>query len=133
MHTRRRVAAFLGPAPADFAFLADPAFILHPDFDLRRLGMLALDLGQNLRERLLERRLSDRVCLMVPRSADQRHKVHRMEPCARGFRTDANTPCVLHLDFGAFKGSRNAFVGGRLAYFCLKRTKSIAPVATAAR
>src|ERR1700760_188280 len=64
MHTRRRVAAFLGPAPADFAFLADPAFILHPDFDLRRLGMLALDLGQNLRERLLERRLSDRVCLM---------------------------------------------------------------------
>ena len=31
------------------------------------------------------------------------------------------------------RGSRNGFVGGRLAYFRLKRTESIAPVATAAR
>ena len=31
------------------------------------------------------------------------------------------------------RGSGNAFVFGRLAYFRLKRTKSIAPVATAAR
>jgi len=33
---------------------------------------------------------------MVPRSADQWHKVHRMQPCARGFRTYTNTPLVLH-------------------------------------
>src|SRR5689334_719477 len=39
LHKRRRVAAFLGPAPADFTFLADPALILHPDFDMHRLGM----------------------------------------------------------------------------------------------
>src|SRR5690242_15848212 len=62
MHKRRRVAAFLGPAPADFALLADPAFILHPDFDVLRLGVVALDLCQNLRELRFERRLSDRVC-----------------------------------------------------------------------
>ena len=37
------------------------------------------------------------------------------------------------LDFGAFEGSWSAFVSERLAYFRLKRTKSIAPVATAAR
>src|SRR3954453_642280 len=53
------------------------------DFDMLRFGMVALDLGQSLRERLLERRLGDRVGLMVLRSADQWHKVHRMEPCAR--------------------------------------------------
>src|SRR5690349_5767922 len=96
MHKRRRVAAFLGPAPADFALLADPAFILHPAFDVLRLGVVALDLCQNLRELRFECRLSDRVCLMVPRSADQWHKVHRMQPCARGFRTYTNTPLVLH-------------------------------------
>jgi|SRR5690349_20319108 len=62
MHNRRRVAAFLGPAPADFALLSDPAFILHPDFDLLRLGMVALYLCQSLGELLLECRLSDRVC-----------------------------------------------------------------------
>jgi hypothetical protein len=38
-----------------------------------------------------------------------------------------------YLDFGAFEGSWSAFVSERLAYFRLKRTKSIAPVATAAR
>lgn len=37
------------------------------------------------------------------------------------------------LDFSAFEGSRSAFISERLAYFRLKRTKSIAPVATAAR
>ena len=37
------------------------------------------------------------------------------------------------LDFSAFEGSWGAFVSERLAYFRLKRTKSIAPVATAAR
>ena len=38
-----------------------------------------------------------------------------------------------YLDFSAFEGSWSAFVSERLAYFRLKRTKSIAPVATAAR
>ena len=38
-----------------------------------------------------------------------------------------------NLDFGAFEGSWSAFVSERLAYFRLKRTKSITPVATAAR
>ena len=37
------------------------------------------------------------------------------------------------LDFGAFEGSWSAFVSERLAYVRLKRTKPIAPVATAAR
>jgi hypothetical protein len=37
------------------------------------------------------------------------------------------------LDFGAFEGCWSAFVSEKLAYFRLKRTKSIAPVATAAR
>jgi hypothetical protein len=39
----------------------------------------------------------------------------------------------VELDFSAFEGSWGAFVSERLAYFRLKRTKSIAPVATAAR
>ena len=40
---------------------------------------------------------------------------------------------LSYLDFGAFEGSWSAFVSERLAYFRLKRTKSITPVATAAR
>lgn len=39
----------------------------------------------------------------------------------------------INLGFGVFEGSWSAFVSERLAYFRLKRTKSIAPVATAAR
>jgi hypothetical protein len=39
----------------------------------------------------------------------------------------------INLDFGDLRGGWNAFVRGRLAYFRLKRTKSITPVVTAAR
>ena len=95
MHERPRAAAFLGPASDHFAFLADPGFVLHPNLNLRGLGMVLGDLCQAFGKPLLERGLRGWIRLVVLRPAHQLLQAHGMQLGAHRFGAHADAPGAL--------------------------------------